>query len=121
MSDDDTQAANDDALLDLLVQGIGEPLTPAEQHALDVAGLGADSAQRQELERAAAALMLASVGRPQSLPELLRARLQRRADAHFAAAQGAAATAGVRTGSAAATAVRPAGGRDGLRLSLIHI
>jgi hypothetical protein len=82
MSDTRPQGQPDEAMVDLLIKQVTEGLSPDEERALDVLDTEVASAYRRDLERAAAAVMLA--GSDQGpLPPALAARLAQQAAQHF--------------------------------------
>jgi hypothetical protein len=104
-------------MVDLLIKQVTEGLSPAEQRALDVLDSEAASAYSRDLERAAAAVMLAGSSTQQPLPAALAERVAQQAAAHFASpskigdlgAARAAAVDAARTSSASSAAsARPA-------------
>ncbi len=116
MSDTRPQGQPDEAMLDLLIKQVTEGLSPDEQRALDVLDSEVASAYSRDLERAAAAVMLAGSSTQQPLPAALAERVAQQAAAHFAspskigdlgAARAAAADAARASASSAASA-RPA-------------
>jgi hypothetical protein len=116
MSDTRPQDQPDEAMVDLLIKQVTEGLSPAEQRALDVLDSEVASAYSRDLERAAAAVMLAGSSTQQPLPAALAERVAQQAAAHFAspskigdlgAARAAAADAARASASSAASA-RPA-------------
>ncbi len=112
MSESDSQSQPDEILLDLLIKQVTEGLSPAEQRALDVLDSAVASAYASDFERAAAAITLAGSAGAESLPALLRARLEEQAQAFFAAggtgAAGAPGAASVGGSVAAAAGFRRA-------------
>src|ERR1700674_4770072 len=84
MSDARPQDQPDEAMVDLLIKQVTEGLSPAEQRALDVLDSEAASAYSRDLERAAAAVMLAGSSTQQPLPAALAERVAQQAAAHFA-------------------------------------
>jgi hypothetical protein len=94
MSEIDSQSQPDEILVDLLIKQVTEGLSPAEQRALDVLDSAVASAYASDFERAAAAIALAGSAGAESLPPLLRARLEEQAQAFFAAGGTGAASAG---------------------------
>jgi anti-sigma-K factor RskA len=117
MSDTRPQDQPDEAMVDLLIKQVTEGLPPAEQRALDVLDSEAASAYSRDLERAAAAVMLAGSSTQQPLPAALAERVAQQAAAHFASpskigdlgAARAAAVDAARTSSASSAAsARPA-------------
>ena len=99
MSESDPPSQPDEILMDLLIKQVTEGLSPAEQRALDVLDSPVASAHAGDFERAAAAIALAGSAGAESLPPLLRARLEEQAHAFFAPGGAGAASA---SGSAAA-------------------
>jgi hypothetical protein len=89
---------NEEMLLDLLIKQIGEPLSLDEQRLLNQFSDRDAILRRRDLQRAAAAIALAAAApaageAPEPLPDALRLRLQRDAEAFFAAsARGSAAS-----------------------------
>src|ERR1700674_601298 len=83
MSDARPQDQPDEAMVDLLIKQVTEGLSPAEQRALDVLDSEAASAYSRDLERAAAAVMLAGSSTQQPLPAALAERVAQQAAAHF--------------------------------------
>jgi hypothetical protein len=109
MSESDPPSRPDEILMDLLIKQVTEGLSPAEQRALDVLDSPVASAYASDFERAAAAIALAGSAGAESLPPLLRARLEEQAQAFFASgAAGAASAAGAGGSAATAPGVRPA-------------
>jgi hypothetical protein len=100
MSESDPPSQPDEILMDLLIKQVTEGLSPAEQRALDVLDSPVASAYAGDFERAAAAITLAGSAGAESLPPLLRARLEEQGQAFFAL--GAAGAAGAGGGAAAA-------------------
>ena len=86
MSESDPPSQPDEILMDLLIKQVTEGLSPAEQRALDVLDSPVASAYAGDFERAAAAIALAGSAGAESLPPLLRARLEEQAQAFFASA-----------------------------------
>ena len=84
MSESDPPSQPDEILMDLLIKQVTEGLSPAEQRALDVLDSPVASAYAGDFERAAAAITLAGSAGAESLPPLLRARLEEQAQAFFA-------------------------------------
>ncbi|MDP9008141.1 MAG: anti-sigma factor [Pseudomonadota bacterium] len=84
MSDTRPQDQPDEAMLDLLIKQVTEGLSPAEQRALDVLDSEVASAYSRDLERAAAAVVLAGSSTQQALPSALAERVAQQAAAHFA-------------------------------------
>ena len=83
MSESDPPSQPDEILVDLLIKQVTEGLSPAEQRALDVLDSPVASAYASDFERAAAAIALAGSAGTESLPPLLRARLEEQAQAFF--------------------------------------
>jgi hypothetical protein len=108
MSESDSQNQPDEILVDLLIKQVTEGLLPAEQRALDVLDSAVASAYASDFERAAAAIALAGSAGAESLPPLLRARLEQQAQAFFAAGGTGAAEP---SAGAARPAVLPARAR----------
>jgi Anti-sigma-K factor rskA len=116
MSDARPQDQPDEAMVDLLIKQVTEGLSPAEQRALDVLDSEVASAYSRDLERAAAAVMLAGSSTQQPLPAALAERVAQQAAAHFASpskigdvgAARAAAVDAVRTSASSAASARPA-------------
>ena len=116
MSDTRPQDQPDEAMVDLLIKQVTEGLSPAEQRALDVLDSEVASAYARDLERAAAAVMLAGSSTQQPLPAALAERVAQQAAAHFASpskigdlgAARAAAVDAVRTSASSAASARPA-------------
>jgi hypothetical protein len=104
MSETGPQDQPDEAMVDLLVKQVTDGLSPAEQRALDVLDSAVVSAQRRDLERAAASIALAGSSNAAPLPPELAARVARQAEQHFGAASAGAARvvdlAAARTGAA---------------------
>ena len=107
MSETGPQNQPDEVLVDLLVKQVTEGLSPAEQRELDVMDGAVASEILRDLERAAAAVSLAAGAHPAAMPEALKLRLQRQADA-FAAPLGRSAAAPIQP-RAAPPSRRPAG------------
>jgi hypothetical protein len=84
MSDTRPQDQPDEAMVDLLIKQVTEGLSPAEQRALDVLDSEVASAFSRDLERAAAAVVLAGSSTQQPLPAALAERVAQQAAAHFA-------------------------------------
>jgi anti-sigma-K factor RskA len=84
MSDTRPQDQPDEAMVDLLIKQVTEGLSPAEQRALDVLDTEVASAYSRDLERAAAAVVLAGGWTQQPLPAALAERVAQQAAAHFA-------------------------------------
>ena len=76
MSETGPQNQPDDAFMDLLVKRVTEGLSSAEQRELEVLDSGSASRHLRELERAAAAVVLAGIGRAEAPPAALSARLE---------------------------------------------
>ncbi len=109
MSGRDPPSQPDEILMDLLVKQVTEGLSPAEQRELDVLDSPLSSAYVNDFERAAAAIALAGSAGAESLPPLLRARLERQAQAFLASgAAGAAVAAGAGGNTTAAPGERSA-------------
>jgi hypothetical protein len=116
MSDARPQDQPDEAMVDLLIKQVTEGLSPAEQRALDVLDSEVASAYSRDLERAAAAVMLAGSSTQQPLPAALAERVAQQAAAHFASpskigdlgAARAAAVDAARTSASSAASARPA-------------
>jgi hypothetical protein len=116
MSDTRPQDQPDEAMVDLLIKQVTEGLSPAEQRALDVLDSEVASAYSRDLERAAAAVMLAGSSTQQPLPAALAERVAQQAAAHFASpskigdlgAARAAAVDAARTSASSAASARPA-------------
>jgi hypothetical protein len=111
MSDTRPQDPPDEAMVDLLIKQVTEGLSPAEQRALDVLDSEVASAYSRDLERAAAAVVLAGSSTPQPLPAALAERVAQQAAAHFASPSkigdlGAARAAAVDAARAAVDATR---------------
>jgi hypothetical protein len=90
MSDTRPQGQPDEAMLDLLVKQVTEGLSPAEQRALDVMDSELASAYLRDLERGAAAVVLAGSTGGEPLPAALSARVAQQAAEHFALASNVA-------------------------------
>jgi Anti-sigma-K factor rskA len=84
MTDTRPQGQPDEAMVDLLIKQVTEGLSPVEQRALDVLDSEVASAYSRDLERAAAAVMLAGSSTQQPLPAALAERVAQQAAAHFA-------------------------------------
>ena len=84
MTETGPQDQPDEAMVDLLIKQVTEGLSPAEQRALDVLDSEVASAYSRDLERAAAAVMLAGSSTQQPLPAALAERVAQQAAAHFA-------------------------------------
>jgi len=113
MSDARPQDQPDEAMVDLLIKQVTEGLSPAEQRALDVLDSEVASAYSRDLERAAAAVMLAGSSTQQPLPAALAERVAQQAEAHFASPSkigdlGAARAAAVDAARESAASARPA-------------
>jgi hypothetical protein len=116
MSDTRPQDQPDEAMVDLLIKQVTEGLSPAEQRALDVLDSEVASAYSRDLERAAAAVVLAGSSTQQPLPAALAERVAQQAAAHFASpskigdlgAARAAAVDAARTSASSAASARPA-------------
>jgi Anti-sigma-K factor rskA len=91
MSETGPQNQPDEAMLDLLIKQVTEGLSPAEQRALDVLDRAVASDYARDLERAAAAIVLASTRIAEPPPADLRARIEEQARAFFASARGGTA------------------------------
>ena len=112
MSDTRPQDQPDEAMVDLLIKQVTEGLSPAEQRALDVLDSEVASAYSRDLERAAAAVMLAGSSTQQPLPAALAERVAQQAAAHFASPPkigdlGAARAAAVDAARTSAASARP--------------
>jgi hypothetical protein len=115
MSDTRPQDQPDEAMVDLLIKQVTEGLSPAEQRALDVLDTEVASAYSRDLERAAAAVVLAGSSTQQPLPAALAERVAQQAAAHFASpskiggleAARAAAVDAARTSAPSASLARP--------------
>jgi hypothetical protein len=112
MSDTRPQDQPDEAMVDLLIKQVTEGLSPAEQRALDVLDSEVASAYSRDLERAAAAVMLAGSSTQQALPAALAERVAQQAAAHFESPSkigdlGAARAAAVDAARTSASSARP--------------
>lgn len=76
MSETGPQNQPDEALVDLLVKQVTEGLTPAEQRALEAMDSAVAGDYARDLERAAAAVVLAGTPAAEPLPAALRARIE---------------------------------------------
>jgi Anti-sigma-K factor rskA len=83
MSDTRPQNQPDEAMVDLLIKQVTEGLSPAEQRALDVLDTEVASVLQKDLERAAAAVILAGSAGGPALPSALADRLAQQAAQHF--------------------------------------
>jgi len=83
MSETGPQNQPDEALVDLLIKQVTEGLTPAEQRALETMDSAAAGGYARELERAAAAIVLAGTPGAEPLPAALRARIEGQALTFF--------------------------------------
>jgi hypothetical protein len=100
------QSQPDEAMVDLLIKQITEGLSPAEQRELDVLDSAQASSLKADLERAAAAVVLAGGTGGESLPQALGLRVASQAQDHFASiAKGSVVDFPAR--SAAPRAARP--------------
>ena len=79
MSETGPQNQPDDALVDLLVKQVTEGLTPAEQRALEAMDSAVAGDYARDLERAAAAIVLAGTPEAEPPPAALRARIEAQA------------------------------------------
>jgi Anti-sigma-K factor rskA len=112
MSDTRPQDQPDEAMVDLLIKQVTEGLSPAEQRALDVLDSEVASAYTRDLERAAAAVVLAGGSSEQPLPAALAERVAQQAAAHFASPSkigdlGAARAAAVDAARTSASSASP--------------
>jgi hypothetical protein len=112
MSDTRPQDQPDEAMVDLLIKQVTEGLSPAEQRALDVLDSEVASAYTRDLERAAAAVVLAGGSSEQPLPAALAERVAQQAAAHFASPSkigdlGAARAAAVDAARTSASSTSP--------------
>ena len=114
MTDTRPQEQPDEAMVDLLIKQVTEGLSPAEQRALDVLDSEVASAYSRDLERAAAAVMIAGSPTQQPLPAALAERVAQQAAAHFASpskigdsSKARAAVDAARTSASSAPPVRP--------------
>ena len=83
MSENGPQNQPDEAMVDLLVKQVTEGLTPAEQRALEAMDSAVAGDYARDLERAAAAIVLAGTPEAESPPAALRARIEEQAQAFF--------------------------------------
>jgi Anti-sigma-K factor rskA len=84
MAENGPQNQPDEALVDLAIKQATEGLSPAEQRLLDALDGEAVSLARRDIERAAAAVMLAAKTDAEPLPQALAQKLAQQAEAHFA-------------------------------------
>jgi hypothetical protein len=109
MTDPRPQGQPDEAMVDLLIKQVTEGLSPAEQRALDVLDSEVASAYARDLERAAAAVILAGGSNEQRLPAGLAETLARQASQHFASADKVADLGVARTAAQAAAQAAASG------------